>query len=148
MVRTQYLRPKMLRLDKESFLDGESGLEYLLEEMDKQAKEAPIVKLDDSQHNQDHLAGWKAGARDVSTLAEWREEAKDYDGCPENEILEKHFATYLKTRVFKLEERPRLTSFTDKNKPDINMISTSMETVRIGGCLYIIVSGHIPHTLQ
>ena len=35
LLRNQFLRPKALRLDAESFLDGESGLEYLLHEMDK-----------------------------------------------------------------------------------------------------------------
>ena len=118
--------------------------------MDKQAKEAPIVKLDDVQHNQEHLAGWesKYGAREVSTLAQWREEVKGYDGWAEDKILEKHFATYLTTKVFKLKERPRISSFIDKIKPNIHMISTTMETVRIGGCFYFIISGHIPHTLQ
>ena len=43
-VRTQFLRPKMLKLDAEEFLDEETGLEYLLGEMDKQAKEQPIMK--------------------------------------------------------------------------------------------------------
>ena len=76
----------MLKLDKDEFLDEETGLEYLLREMDKQAKEEPIILPSNEIHNQEHLEGWKQ-KREVSTLTQWREEVKGYDGLTENEIL-------------------------------------------------------------
>ena len=68
MLRSQFVSPKMLLLDQEEFLDDEKGLDYLLGEMDKQAKEEPIVKLEVEEHNQEHLESWKHNKEEFTTL--------------------------------------------------------------------------------
>jgi hypothetical protein len=70
---------------------------------------------------------------------------KQYEVCLMNEILQRHFENYLSKNLFKLHINAPIN--TCAVKKDIHyLISTTMETIRLNGKYFIIISGHRPGT--
>lgn len=113
--------------------------------MDIQAFNDPIDELDIGSHKQNHLEGWRYGPKNLRTLKGYMTTYQDFTDMTPDEIMQKHFEKFL-TSLFRVEKRAPISSF-DKFKT-LNLNSrlhfeqTAMQTLRISGELYIILSGN------
>ena len=120
--------------------------------MEQQKKSNPIDPSDIGSHNQNHLEGWKFGPEKYLTLKDFMETYKTYKGRTPHEIQNAHFYEYLRKMYNDDIENPNCSfeiqrgyeqDFILKKPPKFVMVQTLMQTIRINGDLYIIVSGTV-----